>query len=404
MTLTWKRILQRCGLVYVFSRLCVLLGAGVVAAELRHDVNLVVEKFPDPTFIDPDYAAKAISGSGLRLAADVLMSWDGVWYSRIVEHGYPRFVRPNVTYDVADARAAFFPAYPMLVRGVDRVLPGGVAAASLAVNLVLGALAVLLTGLLARELFGDRVAGRTMVLMCLFPGAFVLSFAYTEALLIAVAAGCLLLLYRRQWLGAGVLAAIGTATRPNGVALIAACAVAAVIAVRRDRQWRALIAVLLAPIGFVGFQLWLGRHTGEAGVWFRVQTEAWGEGASFGYTALRRSFNAVIHPFSSPTNTVTVATVVAMLALLWFLWQHRLPWPMMTYVAAVLALMLLPATVTARPRFLYTAFPLFISAAVWFERRAETHPRSEVWAYTLAASTAGLVWLVALFGVFGAIP
>ena len=39
-----------------------------------------------------------------------------------------------------------------------------------------------------------------------------------------------------------------------------------------------------------------------------------------------------------PKKFTAVATVVAMLALLWFLWQHRLPWPMMTYVAAVLAL------------------------------------------------------------------
>ena len=42
---------------------------------------------------------------------------------------------------------------------------------------------------------------------------------------------------------------------------------------------------------------------------------------------------------------------------------------MVAYIAVVLALMLLPATVTARPRFLFTAFPLFISAAAWWPRQ-----------------------------------
>ena len=36
----WHRILQRVGLVYLFSRLCVLVGAAIVAAELRADENI----------------------------------------------------------------------------------------------------------------------------------------------------------------------------------------------------------------------------------------------------------------------------------------------------------------------------------------------------------------------------
>lgn len=403
-TSAWRDILLRTGLVYLFSRVCVMVGAGIVAAELRADVNRATAEFPNTPIIDPDYAGKVIPKSGMRLILDVLMSWDGLWYQRIIERGYPHHVRPNVTYEVADARAAFFPAYPGLVRIVDRVMPGGSTVAALGVNFILGAVAVLLTGLLARELFDERIARRTMYLMCLFPGAFVLSFAYTEALLICAAAGCLLALVKRQWVLAGVLAALGTATRPNGIALIAACAVAGYLAIRNDREWRALVAVALAPVGFVAFQLWLWHHTGERTVWFRVQTEAWGEGASFGYTALRRSVLAFVHPLSSPTNTITALSVLATVVLLWFLWQHRLPPAVTAYVVVVLALMLLPATVTARPRFLYTAFPLLISAGVWFERRDRTNPDSDAWPLSLAACSAGLVGLVGLFGVFGAIP
>jgi hypothetical protein len=238
-----------------------------------------------------------------------------------------------------------------------------------------------------------------MVLMALFPGSFVLSFAYSEALLIVVAAACLLCLMKRQWWAAGVLAAIGTATRPNGLALCLACAVAALLAIRDEREWRALAAPALSPIGFILFQVWLGVHAHESAVWFRVQRQAWNEGTSFGFTAIRRSALAVVHPLSSPADLITAVCVLTMLALLWMLWAHRLPLPLVAYVAGVLLLMLLPKTVTARPRFLYTAFPLLIPAAVYFQRRGR-----QLWPYALAACAAGLVGLAGLYGVLGAIP
>ncbi len=398
-TAAWRGVVRKAGLVYLFSRLCVMVGAAIVAAELRADDNTVTANFPDAPFADPQYASKAIPTSAVRPMLDVLTSWDGLWYLRIIRSGYPRSVQPNVTYDVSDARAAFFPAYPMLVRFVDRVLPGGDTTAALFTNFVLGAIAVLLVGVLARELFGIRVAERSMILMALFPGSFVLSFAYTEALLLALAAGCMWSLLKRQWVLAGVLAAIGTATRPNGIALIAACAIASFFAIRDRREWRSLVAPLLAPIGFIGFMLWIDAHTGERGVWFRVQTEAWGEGTSFGLTAIRRTLKAFTHPLTSPTNTITAVSVVTMVLLLWFLHKHRLPSYCNAYVAVVLLLMLLPSTVTARPRFLFTAFPLLIAAAVWFER-----DKRDWWPYVIGACSAGLVGLTALYGVLGAIP
>ena len=183
-----------------------------------------------------------------------------------------------------------------------------------------------------------------------------------------------------RWVLAGVMAALGTATRPNGLALVLACAVASFLAIRHDREWKSLAAPLLAPLGFIAFQVWLGSHTGEAGVWFRVQSEAWGEGASYGLTAVRKTIEAFSSPFTSPTNVITAASVMAMLLMIYFAWGKRLPLPMVAYSAGILALMLLPNTVTARPRFLYTAFPLFISAAAFLHT-----DRRDWWPYVIGA-------------------
>lgn len=411
-TTTWWPMLRHVLPVYVVSRACVLAGAAVVAAELRVDANLAEERglpFGDP------HATSNI-GSATRPMLDVLTSWDGLWYMEIVRNGYPSNIPPDITYHVDEARAAFFPLFPLLGRWFDRFLPGGDSFAVLTLNAILGLVAVVLIGLLAQRLYGERVGRRTATLAAFFPGSFVLSFAYSEALMIVLAAACLWCLVEREWVAAGVFAAFATATRPNGVALVAACVAAAGLAIRERRDWRALGAVALAPIGFVVFQVWLGQHTGEAGAWFRVQREAWDEGASFGWTAVRNTVEAIAQPLTSPTDTITALSVAAMVALVWMSWRAKLPWVLTVYSWAVIALMLVPATVTARPRFLYTAFPLLIGAAKWYEdryvdRAERTGDRGDevredevVWPITLAASGAGLAALTGLYGVFGAIP
>jgi Dolichyl-phosphate-mannose-protein mannosyltransferase len=373
---SWRGALVQGAVAYGASRLMVVAAAGVVAAA----------QDPHPS-----------SARGPIL--DALTSWDGLWYFDVVRHGYPHAVPAGVTYFDAEARAAFFPAYPLLVRAADRVLPGGDVFAGLAVNLVLGAVFVLLVGLLTRRLFGERVAARAMVLTALFPGSFVLSFSYSEALMLTLVAATLLLLLDRRWLIAGLTAAVATATRPNAIAICAACLVAAWIAWRRQHDWRAWLAPALAPLGALAFQLFLWARTGEPGVWFRVQSEAWNEGVSFGWTAVRRAYDAVASPLGSATNVVTALCVLATIAGVVVLVKARLPAPMVAYTAVILALMLVPSTVTARPRFLYTAFPLLIAAAaVWPD------DEEQWWALGLSACGAGLVAITALYGLHAAIP
>jgi hypothetical protein len=394
----WWRMLRHALPIYILSRACVLVGAAVVAAELRVDGNLADER--GLAVADPH--STVVGGSAVRPILDVLTSWDGLWYMELVRNGYPSVIPPDVTYHVPEARAAFFPMFPLLGRVFDTVLPGGDSFAVLTMNAILGLIAVVLIALIAQRLYGERVGRTTATLVALFPGSFVLSFAYSEALMIVLAAACMLMLIDHEWVAAGVFAALVTATRPNGVAIIVACAVAAYFAIRDDRDWSSLASVLLAPIGFITFQVWLGQHTGEAGAWFRVQREAWGEGASFGWTAVTNTAEAVTSPMSSPTDTITAISVATTIALVVLAWKAGLPWFLTLYSWAILALMLAPATVTARPRFLFTAFPLLIGAARWYEHRR--HTDDTLWPATMAACGAGLAVLTGLYGVFGAIP
>lgn len=402
----WRRALRLGMIAYVVSRVCAIAGAAVVAAQVRVADNVARNE----ALVNGEVYDKPVLPGGARLITNVFTSWDGKWYLEVARTGYPRHVPPDITFGQLEARAAFFPLYPGLVRFTDPVIPGGDTIAALFVNLVLGAVVIALVGLLARGWWGDKVAGRAMVLMAVFPASVVLTMAYSEAVLFALAAGCLLALDRRQWALAGVLAALGTAARPNGVALCAACAVAALIAIVQRREWRSLIAPALSPIGFLAFQVWVGWHAGERGVWARVQREAWDEGTSFGLTALERSWDAFRHPLTSPTDLVTALSVLTMVALLAAMWRRRPPLPAVAYTAIVLVLMLAPSTVTARPRFLYTAFPLVLCFAAWWEnssllsRLLRGDRDGNGWAMFVGLNCAGLAALTALYGVYGVIP
>ena len=394
------------GLVaFVVSRLCVLAGAAVRAAQRVVDVR---EEIAERTAAGlPILETEPTAGSEI---SNVLTSWDGRWYLEIIRNGYPDSIPPNITYEQLEARAAFFPVYPWLVRAVDVVLPGGDTFAALFLNFVLGALSVVLIGVLARRLFSVAVAARTMTVYAIFPGSYVLSFAYAEATFIVLAALCLLFLVEERWLLAGVVAAIATGTRPNGIALVAACVVAAALAIARRRDWMSLVPVVLSPLGFIGFQLYIDAQAGESGAWFRVQREAWSEGTSFGATAVANTFGFVTSPLDSPADALTALSLLAMFAMLFCLWRCHLPLPLVAFCAVVIALMLIPETVTARPRFLFTAFPLFIAVGAWWPEPEDDpdHHRASWdrsgWDFVLVLGGAGLAALTGLYGVFGAIP
>ncbi len=369
---------------YLVSRLMVVAGAGIVAAQ-----RVIWARGND----EPD------PGNGLQLITETLNGWDGHWYLEIVRKGYPRNIPADITYFQPEARAAFFPLYPNLVRVVDVLLPGNQVAASLALNLVLGAFVILLIGLIAQRLFGNKVSERTMILLSLFPGSFVLSHVYSEATLLVLAALCFLCLMDKRWFLAGVFAALATASRPNGLALVAACGVACLVAIFEERDWKSIIAPVLAPLGYVGYMVFLRFHTNEPWAWFRVQREAWQEGTSFGGTALRSTFDFLRHPLTSPTDVMTTASLVAVVLLIIAAYKKRLPWMFSAYCAAVLFLMVLPATVTARPRFIFTAFPLFISFAAWTQKDDD-----KWWPLVITLSAAGLTTVTALYGFGTVVP
>src|SRR3954449_7134013 len=194
-----------------------------------------------------------------------LARWDAVWYLRVAETGYGE----------SEARAAFFPLYPLLVRGL--ATPFGASPAALllaayavALSAFLGALA-LLHRLVVLEL-GQPLAHPTLLLLAVFPAALYFGAPYAESLFLLLSVGAFYAARTGRWAWAGACAAGAAATRNSGVFLMLPLAL--IWWSSRERDLAGGAWILVAPLGLAAFALYLGLAEGDA-LRFAHAHEAW---------------------------------------------------------------------------------------------------------------------------------
>ena len=167
------------------------------------------------------------------------LMWDSSWYRQIAEHGYPAELPIGVDGSVQQNAWAFYPLFPVLVRGVMVITgaPWQVVAPLFA--LLAGAAAMLVIHRSVEVGAPRAVQARpglplaTVTLVAFFPTAVVLQVAYTESLALLLIASALLLIVRRRYLLAvPVVLALGFT---RAVAL----PMAVVVVVHAVSRWRA---------------------------------------------------------------------------------------------------------------------------------------------------------------------
>jgi hypothetical protein len=224
---------------------------------------------------------------------DRLLVWDGTWFVRVAQEGYPH----GYSYDDAGTMVgnglAFFPGYPLLIRSVHALgLDAGWAA--IGISWVAGAVATVLLYLLGRDLGGRRVGYALAVLFCAQPMSVVFSMGYSEATFCALAIGTFLAAYRRHWLVAGLLGLGAALTRPMGLAVAVALAVAAGLAMREGRgTWRPVLGSVLALAGVPGYLIWVAVRVGHPNAWFTIQSAGWGTTTDFGRSTVDFVFDTL---------------------------------------------------------------------------------------------------------------
>lgn len=187
----------------------------------------------------------------------MLANWDGQWYRRIAEAGYPD-VPPDGS--AADGWTwAFPPGYPLLVRAVMRLTGLGFEATVTVLGVVLGGAAMVLLYRLLAPSAGGWLAGVAVAATSCFVSAPLLQVAYSEGLALLLVVGVLTLVRDERYALASVLVLALGMTRIVTLPLLVVVAVHVWSRWRAGRRWRptqlAGIGVLAAAC-VVGMVLW----------------------------------------------------------------------------------------------------------------------------------------------------
>jgi hypothetical protein len=355
-----------------------------------------------------------------NLLVSPVARWDSVWYLAIAQGGY----------DHDPTRTAFFPLYPLTMRGLGLVVRSNLVAGVL-ISLVAFLIAlVVLYRLVALELDDERARG-TVMLIAFCPMAYFFSAVYSESLFLALSVGCIYLARTGRWAGAGALGALAAVSRNSGVILLVPVLILYLYGPRGDPGdpgagrrggWRVLLPryrirpsiawLLLIPAGLGLYIGWLAIETGNGlapfhaqEVWFRHFAGPFG-GIWAGAVAAWDGLRQVIHGPPPPLyfskaggNALTVAgqnmmlfafLVLGVVALVGAF--RRLPFAYGAYALASLAIPLsypvTPQPLASLPRYEVVLFPLFMWGAMWATRRRVTTPAVASLAVLLGLFTA----------------
>jgi hypothetical protein len=341
--------------------------------------------------------------------ADTLLSplarWDSAWYLDIAHSGY------------AGPSSAFFPLYPVLVRGFALVsAPGALLVSAYAVSLValVGAL-YLLHRLVTLELRSAEVARDAVLMLALFPGALWLGAPYSESLFLLLSVGAFYSARTDRWAWAGGCAALASATRSAGIVLVVPLVM--LWWSSRERRLSDLAWLALAPLGLIVYSVYLAASIGDGfaylhlqQVWFRSFAgpfDAVPDGVVAAWDGVRQIVSGQrAHVYFTEAGGDPMAAAWHNVELLAFLLLglvavvgvvRRLPRAYGAYVVAALALPLSfpvgPQPLMSLPRFLAVLFPLFM----WLALVCRTRRRRAV---ALTVLAAGLVVFTARYATW----
>lgn len=349
---------------------------------------------------------------------DAFARWDTGWYFHIAESGY-FYDGPGV-----QSAVAFFPGYPFLMRIVG-VVTGDLIVAGVLVTLATGLLATLMFDGWARSAFDAPTARLAVVLLLVSPFAyFLLGAVFSDALFLAAALAAFRALERDRPYLAVLAGIVATATRPVGLALVAALVLRSLEldgvlpgsrarlsgvepadrtrvellprSLRLDRLRPRTLVVSLSVLGLVGFCGLLWWRFGEPFAFAHVETASGWNRTVNRNSILKLDFFRRWRDYSPGLVHfgLTLQGILSIISLgLVVPTIRRLGWAYGSYVLLVVGIPLLTSSdFIAMGRYMLMAFPVF---AVGADLLRERPPGFAI--ATVSASSVLLVVMTALF-------
>ena len=325
---------------------------------------------------------------------DIWSVWDSGWYLDIAQYGYnaqfhsllPKLVGPG------QLNYAFFPLYPMMLRGLGWLI-GDCPLAGVIISNVFLLLACVFLHKLVRHSDGLRAADRAVKYLLLFPVGFILSGVFTESTFLALAIMCFYFARRNGWWAAGIAGFFLALTRNVAILMV----LPLLYEYLRQRSYNPLkirpgiLAIALIPLGLGAFMAYCHHLTGDWFGFVHVQS-AWGRELVNPLGSLMDGLASDNLYVQFPSWFVLVVLALAVV----FCRQLGLGYWMLTMLLVMVPLAnTLPSVsqMPTMPRYTMAAFPLFILLArLSRDRRVD-------WA--ISAAMAGLGAMLMVFWSMG---
>jgi Gpi18-like mannosyltransferase len=315
---------------------------------------------------------KELLGGGLAnyIKNPYFWSWgnfDGEHYVFIAQNGY----KP-LTY-------FFFPLYPILIRYFSGIFGQGMiplVKSGMMISYLSFAAALVGFYKLLKLDFKENFIRNSILLLLIFPTSFFFASIYTESLFLAVTVWSFYFARKKNWISAGILGALATATRVIGVALVAALAAEVFMAWRKDKKINLIIPIIgilisLSGIGIYIYYVWI--KTGDP-LNFMKTVGVFGAQRSTSLIILPQVFYRYIFEILPNLNykvfisfypsvlEFVVGTVFLGLSILAF-WKVRLSYAV--FLALGYLIPTLAGSFSSMPRYILVLFPAFILASTY---------------------------------------
>jgi Gpi18-like mannosyltransferase len=238
----WQQVLLIAVLTIVFIRIAGVVGTDVLAPRIG-------------------WCAEGIQPANTSVNTTVgrFVRWDSGYYLQIAHNGY----RPD-----GDERA-FFPLYPILIN----VLSKASGLSNMWSGLLISIACFIASGMFlyrwVRIDHNRSIALMSVVWLCVCPMSFFYTSLYTEALFVLLSIAAIFYARRGQFIVSGIAIALAGATRP--VAWLLAFPYILEFGIQHNFQWirwlKFVTGALIAPLGTLGYLLFIGFQEGNLNIW-----------------------------------------------------------------------------------------------------------------------------------------
>jgi hypothetical protein len=324
--------------------------------------------------------------------------WDAGWYAGIATYGYTWNPRDR---ERGQQSIVFFPAYPLLIRTVGRLIGARYVLAGMLITLVAFVVALIYLYGLARQWLDHEQAVTALWLLASYPFALFYSAVYTESLYLCAAAAAFFHFHRGELLKASVWGLIVGLTRPNGCFLSVPLGMLALehllarrygagpppwwgrvsvghsASARSDlshaRPFAAMLTAAMPGFGMLLYSLFTYNLTGDAFAWAKGHL-AWGRQYgglsnlfvnSYVYVSY---FGLYAYTSSIPLDIMNAAPALFVFAMTWSVFR-RFGLPYAVFLLLNLVPPILVGGFLSVGRFTSVLFPAFFALAIFVSVR-----------------------------------